>query len=198
MALSVIAVLSSCGGSSGKAATPTATAPVMTTPGVATAGVATAAPAPLVSAGPTGSASTTVARCTATDLAVTLAGDAPAGTSQRTVDVTFTNRSSTRCSMFGYPGAQLRAGSGATYDLERSPLVPTATIVLGSGARAHATLTYLPANATSTPVFTPTRLVVTPPDERTSTVLAWTGGPIVRQDAATHPGTYITAVKLGA
>ncbi len=147
------------------------------------------------SGGPTGSA---IPRCTTADLTVALPGPVPSGTSQRPVALTFTNHSSTSCSVYGYPGTQLRSATGTTWDLVRSPLVPPTTIVLAPGAAAHARLTYLPGDSADNLVFTPTTVVVIPPDQRTSRTVPWTGGPIVKQDEATHPGTYISALAPGA
>jgi hypothetical protein len=76
-------------------------------------------------------------------------------------------------------------------------LVNRTTVVLEPGRKAHAVLTYLTADPDGGTPFIPTRLAVTPPDERSSTVLPWTHGPIVNQEAATHPGTYISAVAPG-
>ncbi|MGF7234825.1 MAG: DUF4232 domain-containing protein [Frankia sp.] len=151
------------------------------------------------SAGSTATATTSaVRRCATADLTVALPATAAGSATQPTVDLTFTNRSSTPCHVYGYPGAELRSKTGLTYELPRSPLVAPTTVVLASGATAHARLTYLPGEGPGTSIFTPTHLVVIPPNERTSETLSWALGPIVRQDGATHPGTYISALAPGA
>ncbi|WP_322750448.1 MULTISPECIES: DUF4232 domain-containing protein [unclassified Frankia] len=144
------------------------------------------------------SAGSTITRCAMAGLTVTLGTVTTVAASQRQIPVTFTNRSATRCSMYGFPGAQLLSANGATYDIPRSPLVSSTRIVLAPGANAHATLTYLADDTASSSDFAATRLGITPPDERSSTVLPWTYGPIVNQEGATHPGTYIMALTPGA
>ncbi len=139
-----------------------------------------------------------ITRCATAGLTVTLGAVTTVAASQRQIPVTFTNRSAIRCSMYGFPGAQLLSADGTTYDIPRSPLVSSTRIVLAPGANAHATLTYLADDTASSSDFAATRLVVTPPDERSSTVLPWTYGPIVNQEGATHPGTYIMALTPGA
>jgi Protein of unknown function (DUF4232) len=184
-------------------------APVIALPLVAAAscggstGSASSAPTSMSSA-PRSSASTArpaaatqAARCATADLTVALGAATTVATAQHRISVTFTNRSATRCVLYGYPGAQLLDAAGTSYDIVRSPLVNRTTVVLEPGGKAHAVLTYLTAVADSGPVFVPTRLAVTPPDDRSSAVVAWTYGPIVNQEAATHPGTYITAVAPG-
>jgi hypothetical protein len=69
---------------------------------------------------------------------------------------------------------------------------------LQPGATAHANLTYLSPEQGDANVFTPTRLLVTPPGEVNAITLEWTRGPVLDQQAATHPGTYVTAVASGA
>ncbi len=46
--------------------------------------------------------------------------------------------------------------------------------------------------------WTPTEVVVTAPDETTSTTIPWRGGPVQRQDGATRPGSYIGPVEQGS
>ncbi|WP_007510531.1 DUF4232 domain-containing protein [Pseudofrankia saprophytica] len=153
------------------------------------------------STAPSPSPTSAVGRCGTADLAAALSAPPPAGTSQSTVHVTFRNRSSARCSLYGYPGVELREAGGDVWDLVRSPLVARTLIVLAPGDRAHATLTYLPtspSDGTGNPAFTPATVALTPPDERTQLVVPWKGGPLVRQDGATHPGTYVSALEPGA
>ncbi|WP_076784701.1 DUF4232 domain-containing protein [Parafrankia discariae] len=165
----------------------------------------TAAGSPVISAGATGAAGSppaaAVARCTAADLTATL-DTAPADDpGQRQLNVTFANRSTAGCSLYGHPGAQLRSATGDTWDLVRSTLVSPTRIVLAPGERAHATLAYLPTDpgdGTGNPVFAPVTLVLTPPDERDPLSVPWARGPVLRQDGATHPGTYISALEPGS
>ncbi|WP_249265694.1 hypothetical protein [Pseudonocardia sp. Ae406_Ps2] len=61
------------------------------------------------------------------------------------------------------------------------------------GGTAHTVITWLPGGS-----WTPTEIVVTAPDETTSTTLRWDQGPVLRQDGATRPGTYIHPVAPGS
>lgn len=147
-----------------------------------------------------GEPSAGVPRCTGVDLAASLPGAPTGGTEQQKIHVRFTNRSSTACSRYGYPGARLRSRTGDTWDLARSSLVEPTRIILASGQQAYATLAYLPTDptdGTGNPVFAPVSLILTPPDERASLSIPWTRGPVLRQDGATHPGTYISALEPG-
>ncbi|MBE3201044.1 DUF4232 domain-containing protein [Frankia sp. CH37] len=150
--------------------------------------------------GPTRNAAASASRCSASDLTITLPAVTTDPTRQQNVSVLFTNRSAEPCSVRGFPGAQLRTSTADSWDLARSSQVEVRTVTLAPGGTAHATLTYLPANPPGTAgvAFTPEALVVTAPDERESTRIAWTLGPLLRQDGATHPGTYISALQPGA
>ncbi|MCK9901970.1 hypothetical protein CC117_24310 [Parafrankia colletiae] len=148
------------------------------------------------SGGPSGSP----ARCVTADLTASVPDTPEAGTAQRHARVIFTNRSARQCTLHGFPGTQLRTSGGEVWDLVRSTQVPATRIVLAPGAAAHATLSYLPLDPTQRDAvaFAPATLVLIPPDERTSLQVPWTRGPLLRQDGATHPGTYISALQPGA
>jgi hypothetical protein len=67
---------------------------------------------------------------------------------------------------------------------------------LAPGQAAHTTITWLPPQ--DGPGWTPTAILATPPNETRSARLDWPGGAVLRQDGATHPGTYIGPVSPGA
>ncbi|WP_261556525.1 DUF4232 domain-containing protein [Frankia tisae] len=137
-------------------------------------------------------------RCTTADLRASIPETPTPGMSQKSIHVTFRNQSSTQCTLSGYPGAEFRSATGERWDLVRSTSVVRRPITLAPSAQAHATLTYLPTDpgdGTGNPVFNPTSLVLIPPDEQTSLIVPWALGPVLRQDAATHPGTYISALE---
>ena len=96
--------------------------------------------------------------------------------------------------MFGYPGVNLVTGGGIQWALERQSLSPQ-RIVLPPGGHARSTLTLLRWQAGDGTAFTPARAYVTPPDETTYATVAWPSGVVlIRQDEATHPGTFIGPV----
>jgi Protein of unknown function (DUF4232) len=133
------------------------------------------------------------ARCHTPGLAVTLgAPQGPAG-GQQTMSLTFTNTSAAACSMYGFPGVNLLAGSIQWALVRQSH--PPQRIVLPPGGHARSTLTLLRWESGGGTSFAPTRVYVTPPDETTYRTLAWPHGVVlVRQDEATHPGTFIGPV----
>ncbi len=193
--LLLVAVLSSCSGSASSAGTGTrpsvASAGAAASTGEQTGTASTARPS-------TGTTAAAASRCTTADLRASIPETPTPGTSQKRIHVTFRNRSSAQCTLYGYPGAQFRSATGDRWDLARSPSVTLRPINLAPGAQAHATLTYLPtdpSDGTGNPVFSPTDLVLIPPDEQTSLIIPWTLGPVLGQDAATHPGTYISALE---
>jgi len=118
---------------------------------------------------------------------------------QRHTTIVWTNTSSAPCTMTGFGGVDLKgpadATFGPTYSLPRSAGQPT-TVRLAAGAAAHTVITWLPPQ--DGPGWTPTGMLVTPPDETRSAELPWPGGAVLRQDGATHPGTFIGPVGAGA
>ncbi len=72
--------------------------------------------------------------------------------------------------------------------------------VLRSGETAHAILTWLPPS-TRRDRWVPGYIRVVVPTNRGPSfamALPWRFGPVLRQDAATHPGTYIGPLRPGA
>jgi hypothetical protein len=117
---------------------------------------------------------------------------------QRTVSVVFTNTSGASCTMYGYPGVNLVQTAADQWPLVRQR-APLRTVTLAPGASAHPTLTFLQWSAGNPSVkFVPARVTVTPPDETSHADVGWLRGIVViRQDGATHPGTYIGPVAPG-
>ncbi|WP_433800023.1 DUF4232 domain-containing protein [Actinomycetospora sp. CA-084318] len=154
----------------------------------------TAPPSTVTVAPPTSTPTSSVApakgKCALTDVRpqVTLTtGEA----GQRHTTVTWTNVSGSVCTMFGFGGVDLDGPPPSPYSLPRSSVAPQ-TVRLAPGEKAHTVITWLPGD------WTPTKLVITPPDETHSAVLDWPGGGVLRQDGATRPGTYIGPVEAGA
>ncbi len=194
ISLAVLLAAASCGGS----AVATDTSPLPRSASAVPA--STGRPSSATSSSPTVAAvggASSVPRCEAGDLTVTLgaADGADGGQHQRPVVVT--NRSPRRCTVTGYPGVQFVARDGSTYDVVRSPLVRPGQIDLPPGAHASANLTYLVTEPGDSGAFLPVRVLVTPPDTFTSVPLRWDGGPVLDQSGATHPATYIMAFTAG-
>jgi hypothetical protein len=126
---------------------------------------------------------------------------------QRTVPLVYTNISARPCVVSGVPGVDLLGSkdpNGTTYSVPRPNAdAPQKRYTLGPGKRATATLTYL----TDTPGsvgslgstgWTPTQVVTTPPGDTHQLVTPWTSGDtVLRQDSATHPGTFVGPLVAG-
>jgi hypothetical protein len=137
-------------------------------------------------------------RCTLSSLTASL-GRTTGEAGQRHTVVVWKNTSSTACTMTGFGGVDLRGPNdpqfGGTYSLPRSSKKATA-VRLPPGGTAHTLITWLPPQ--DGPGWTPTNIVITPPDETSSATVKWPGGAVLRQDAATHPGTFIDPVAAGS
>jgi hypothetical protein len=137
-----------------------------------------------------------LARCTLDQLRASL-GATTGEAGQRHTTVVWTNTSTSGCLMEGFGGVDLQGPEdpmGPTYSLPRSSAAPE-SFTLAPGHAAHTTITWLPPQ--DGPGWTPTTIVVTPPDETRSARLEWPGGAVLRQDGATHPGTYVGPVSPG-
>ncbi|WP_329177574.1 DUF4232 domain-containing protein [Streptomyces sp. NBC_01477] len=110
---------------------------------------------------------------------------------QQHLEVVMTNSSGATCTVKGFPGVDLKAAD--TWSLVRSS-TSASTVTLKPGANASFVITYLPWEAGSGVEFKAKSLVITPPNETTSATLNWPGGNVLRQDGATHPGTYVGPV----
>lgn len=161
--------------------------------------------APTTASGPTTTGPTTTpapapahtARCTLDQLTASL-GRTTGEAGQRHTTVVWTNTSTSGCLMDGFGGVDLQGPDdpmGRTYSLPRTSATPE-SFTLAPGHAAHTTITWLPPQ--DGPGWTPTTILATPPDETRSARLDWPGGAVLRQDGATHPGTYIGPVSPGA
>ena len=167
----------------------------------ALAGCQTTAPPPTTPAPAASSAAQQPAaagKCTLNELKASL-GRTTGEAGQRHTVVVWTNTSGSTCTMTGFGGVDLVGPDdpafGGVYSLPRQAGQP-ATIKLAPGAAAHSTITWLPPQ--DGPGWTPTGMNVTPPDETRSAGLDWPGGAVLRQDGATHPGTFLSPVQAGA
>lgn len=180
--LSAGLLLAGCGGGAAPSEAPAALSTAPTT----------AAPQP------TGETSSSeageVARCTSNTVQASVG--TTLGDNQKDTTIVWRNTSDAPCTMTGFGGVDLRGPDdpqfGPSYSLPRAGEEPTA-VVVKPGGTAHTVITWLPGDS-----WTPTDIVVTAPDETTSTTLKWDQGPVSRQDGATRPGTYIHPVAPGS
>lgn len=117
------------------------------------------------------------------------------GPTQMRLPLTMTNAGGTACLLRGFPGARLKGQDSQTWDLTRSG-AEVEDVRLTPGASTTAYLTYLPE--TGDQRWDVTTVTVTPPNTDDSQVFDWPAGSVLRQDAATHPGTYVGPVGAWA
>ncbi|MFF7473489.1 DUF4232 domain-containing protein [Streptomyces sp. NPDC008092] len=138
------------------------------------------------------SATGSVPTCQASQLGYSWADPGSGTGQQKHAVVAFTNKSGHSCTMYGFPGVDL-VNSGQKWSLPRTNATPK-RVTLANGASTSFPITFLvPAQGESTD-FTPTTVVITAPNQRTSYDLPWHGGAVVLQDGATHPGSFIGPV----
>ncbi|MCF3960571.1 DUF4232 domain-containing protein [Streptomyces fuscigenes] len=109
------------------------------------------------------------------------------------VVVTMTNKGSAACSMDGYPGVDL-VGGGVTWSLSRQTSQAPHAVTVRPGGSTSFTVTYMPYSKGDGEQVDVKTLVVTPPNETHSASLAWDYQPVLRQDGATHPATFVGPV----
>lgn len=154
---------SSAAASSAAASSPAATSPAATS----AAGGSSSAPA-----------SATANACPTSALKVTVGtAEGAAGSTYQTID--FTNTGSASCTLYGYPGVSLAAGSSATQvgaAAQRSTTSRPTVVTLKSGATGKALLRVTQAlnypSSTCSPKDT-TVLRVYPPNQTTAVTLAY-------------------------
>ncbi|MGW7522162.1 DUF4232 domain-containing protein [Streptomyces sp. NPDC054783] len=117
-------------------------------------------------------------RCHTSELRASVGRNDP-GAGQENFPVVLTNRSGRTCTVHGYPGAAFMSASGSQLgsDPKRESGTPT-TIALRPGQSAWAGLTFSNPGISGAKTATPAALLVTPPDERDSLKVAWTGGAV--------------------
>lgn len=181
---------SSSSSSAGSATTPAASAS-------STAQASSAASA--TSSSPPAQAAGSAATCQPADLSLAL-GAKSGGTGQQTLAVDLTNKGSSSCTMDGFPGVNLVGAANGqknyTWPLLRSS-ASYSKVTLQPGGTAHFDLKYEPGVSGDGTNISVAKMVITPPNAYTQAELTW-NQPVLLQDAATHPVTYITPVVSGA
>jgi hypothetical protein len=111
-----------------------------------------------------------------------------------------TNTGSSACTMDGFPGVDLvgvaNGQNNYTWPLERQ-VVSYSKVTLQPGGTAHFNLMYLPVAAGSSGNISVLKMVITPPNDYTQAEVTW-DQPVLLQDAATHPGTFISPMMSGS
>ncbi|MET8852663.1 DUF4232 domain-containing protein [Amycolatopsis sp. NPDC004625] len=142
-------------------------------------------------------ASTATPRCTTADLAVSLGKPAEKSPGQFDVPLTYRNTSDHTCGLHGVPGVDLVGPNdpvfGPVYHLPRVDNGVKYNEVT-PGTTASATITVLtPSDGGAS--WTPAKLTTIPPGQTQPLSVEWPADlPVLRQDAATHPGSYVNGI----
>jgi hypothetical protein len=134
------------------------------------------------------------------DLKLTYGQRSQAPPQQFHVDLVLTDDGGA-CRLSGYPTVELIGPGvpifGPTYVLPEQEDARVTTFTLRSGQSAHAVLTWLPSSLASSHWRPRTLDVVVKPRDGASSHIAipWRYGDVLRQDAATHPGTYVGPLR---
>jgi hypothetical protein len=171
--------------------------------GTSTAATSASSAAPVPAAGGSGggvaAASTATPRCTTADLEVLLGKPAEKTDAPGQFDIPLTYRNTTdhTCGLYGVPGVDLVGPDDATFGpVYHLPRVDNGVKYneVPAGTTASATITVLtPAEGGAS--WTPTKLNTIPPGQTSPLTAEWPADlPVLRQDAATHPGSYVNGI----
>ena len=188
------------GSSSGAGAATTASAAAVN---AQSSGTATASAQAAAGSGATGASTgnSESSTCQAADLTIALDGQASTSgsTSQYTQTLGVTNKGSAACTMDGFFGVDLVGAANGqqnySWPLERSS-ESYSTVTLKSGESAYFGINYLASAAVDSAPINVTKIELTPPNTTTTVSIPWSVS-VVLQDAATHPGTYLSPVVAG-
>ncbi|KOT39523.1 flagellar motor protein MotB [Streptomyces sp. NRRL WC-3701] len=93
-----------------------------------------------------------------------------------------------------FPGVDLRPDAGGpSWSLARSS-AKHGSITLGPGDSTDFTLNLGMAKNNEEGSWKPQTVAVTPPNETTALTLKWPWGPLIHQDGATHPTTFVNPI----
>ncbi len=113
---------------------------------------------------------------------------------ETTTSIVLTNKSSRTCTIGGFPGMDLRPdASGPSWSLARSS-AKHGSITLGPGDSTDFTLNLAMAKNNEEGSWKPQTVAVAPPNETTALTLKWLWGPLIHQDGATHPTTFVNPI----
>jgi hypothetical protein len=214
-AVALLGTVTACGSGGGTASspqTPSGTAAPATGGGTTDAPSGSAAGSASASGGGTpgettvtvsatttqGVAAASGSRCHTSELRASVGRDNP-GAGQENFPIVLTNTSSRTCTVRGYPGAAFVDASGRQQgpDPQRESGTPT-TVTLAPGRSAWAGMTFSNPEVSGAHAVTPAALLVTPPNERDSLKVAWTGGPVPVSGNASSVRLMVFAPGTGA
>lgn len=148
--------------------------------------------------GGNGSGSGGSATCQPSDLNISLSGQNNVS-GQIIQWIQLSNKTSKPCTMDGFAGVDLvgtaDGKSGYDWPLERDS-EHYSTVTLNPGEAAYFGIYYLPWSSGDGSKIDVTKIKLTPPNTTTTVTLPFSAT-ILLQDAATHPGTYLTPIQLG-
>ncbi|MGP3990115.1 DUF4232 domain-containing protein [Streptomyces sp. 3N207] len=127
--------------------------------------------------------------CTAEDLKGAIGPNHP-GAGQENFALVLTNKSGSTCTVHGFPGFAFLNSDGdqVSLDPERDGSgATTRTVELSPGKSAWAPLSYTNPEMTDVPTVTPDSALITPPDQRASLRVDWSGGPVSATGKASVP-----------
>ncbi|MGP3977085.1 DUF4232 domain-containing protein [Streptomyces sp. 8N114] len=133
--------------------------------------------------------STSGSACTAEDLKGSIGPNHP-GAGQENFAIVLTNKSGSTCTVHGFPGFAFLNSDGdqVSLDPERDGSgATTRTVELSPGKSAWAPLSYTNPEMTDVPTVTPDSALITPPDQRASIRVDWSGGPVSATGKASVP-----------
>lgn len=117
-------------------------------------------------------------RCHTSELRASVGANNP-GAGQENFPLVLTNRSGRTCTVDGFPGAAFVDASGKQLGPDPKRRSGGATkIMLAPGKSAWAGLTFSNPDISGAHKVTPTAILITPPDEKASLKVAWSGGPV--------------------
>ena len=188
-AVAALSLLTACNDGQGTASAPnttsgssqqgsggdSSTADTTTNTGAASTGTGTSKGSGGASGSEAGATST---RCKASELRGHVGENDP-GAGQENFPLVVTNLSGRTCTVDGYPGVAFVDGSGKQLgpDPKRGSGSPT-KITLAPGKSAWAGLSFGNPGVSGAGKATPTGILITPPDEKVSLKVDWTGGAV--------------------
>ncbi|MGQ4514811.1 DUF4232 domain-containing protein [Streptomyces sp. DW26H14] len=139
------------------------------------------------------SAGSGTARCHTSDLKASVGSNDP-GAGQENYALVLTNTSGHTCTVYGFPGLAFVDGSGKQVSTNPQREGSAQRVVsLSSGHSAWATLRFPNPEMVGGATVTPAAVEITPPDEKASLKVAWSGGAVSKQPssaAATIVGAF--------
>jgi len=136
-------------------------------------------------------------RCHTSELRASLGSDNP-GAGQEHYPMVLTNTSGRTCTVAGYPGAAFTDAAGRQLGPDPARTAGRATpLILAPGQSAWSGLSFTNPEVSGATSAKPTWLLVTPPNERDSLRIAWTGGAVPVSGTASQASLTVLAPGTG-